>query len=482
METISDSQKEKTNMLKKALMVMMVLILVSLSACAGPATQPTEAPPPAVEVTEAPPAATEPPAAAGAVEELNILWAQWDPADYLQQVANMYEQETGIKVNVIQEPWGTFGDRFFTEMAAQGTAWDMVIGDSQWLGQGATQGHYLEMTDFLTGEGIADTVTEATLTYYGEYPTGSGKYWAYPTEGDADGWAYRKDLFENPDEMAAFEAEYGYPLAVPENYEQLMEIAKFFTRPDDGLYGVAIYTQKDYDALTMGVENTMFSWGADWKDPETNEVQGVVNSDKAVDAVQFYRELYECCQAPGLSNAFFTETNDAFISGQAVMAMNYFAFFPALANSGTNPHAENTGFFPNPAGPDGDRGAALGGQGISILSYISPERQQASQDFIKWFAQEDIQAKWAELGGYTCNKNVLASEAFLTATPFNPAFAETMNFVKDFWNIPVYGELLEVTQRELSGFVVEGQGTAKEAMDAIAEEHDKILRDSGFIK
>jgi multiple sugar transport system substrate-binding protein len=358
----------------------------------------------------------------------------------------------------------------------------MVIGDSQWLGQGATQGHYLEMTDFLTGEGIADTVTEATLTYYGEYPTGSGKYWAYPTEGDADGWAYRKDLFENPDEMAAFEAEYGYPLAVPENYEQLMEIAKFFTRPDDGLYGVAIYTQKDYDALTMGVENTMFSWGADWKDPETNEVQGVVNSDKAVDAVQFYRELYECCQAPGLSNAFFTETNDAFISGQAVMAMNYFAFFPALANSGTNPHAENTGFFPNPAGPDGDRGAALGGQGISILSYISPERQQASQDFIKWFAQEDIQAKWAELGGYTCNKNVLASEAFLTATPFNPAFAETMNFVKDFWNIPVYGELLEVTQRELSGFVVEGQGTAKEAMDAIAEEHDKILRDSGFIK
>jgi multiple sugar transport system substrate-binding protein len=392
----------------------------------------------------------------------------------------MYEEETGITVNVIQEPWGSFQDLFFTEMAAGGDAWDMVVGDSQWLGQGTTQGHYLDMTDFLVGEGIAETVTPATLTYYGEYPTGSGTYWAYPTEGDADGWAYRKDLFEDPEEMAAFEEEYGYPLAVPETYDQLMDIANFFTRPDEGLYGVGIYTQIDYDALTMGVENTMFPWGASWQD-ENNNVMGVVNSPEAVAAVEFYRELYACCQAPGLSNAFFTETNDAFIGGQAAMIMNYFAFFPALVNPATNPHAENTGFFANPAGPTGERGAALGGQGMSIISYISPERQEASRDFIRWFAQEDIQAEWARLGGYTCNINVLESDEFATIAPFNPAFAETMTFVKDFWNVPVFGELLEVTQRHLSAYIVEGQGTAQEAMDAIAQEHDQILREADLI-
>ena len=64
------------------------------------------------------------------------------------------------------------------------------------------------MTEFLVGEGIADTVTEATLTYYGEYPSASGRYCGLPTEGDADGWAYRKDLFEDTVEIAAFEAEY----------------------------------------------------------------------------------------------------------------------------------------------------------------------------------------------------------------------------------------------------------------------------------
>jgi multiple sugar transport system substrate-binding protein len=231
----------------------------------------------------------------------------------------------------------------------------------------------------------------------------------------------------------------------------------------------------------MGVQNVLFSWGARWQDPVTNEVLGVVNSPEAIEAVQYYRELYDCCQVPGLSNAFFTETNDAFISGQAVMAMNYFAFLPALVNPGVNPNAETTGFFSNPTGPNGDRHAALGGQGMSIISYISPERQEASKDFIRWFAQEEVQAKWAELGGYTCNTNVLESEAFLNATPFNPAFAETMTFVMDFWNIPVYGELLEVSQRELSSFVIEGQGTAEDTMNRIAEEQHRILEDNGFL-
>lgn len=470
-------------MSKKFLLSLLLIFALILAACGGEeAEEPVEEAAPAEEEAapaeeEAAPAEEE---AAPAVSELNILWAQWDPADYLQEVGNMYEAETGVKVNIIQEPWGSFGDLFFTEMAAQGTSWDMVVGDSQWLGQGATQGHYMDMTDFLVGEGIADTVTEATLTYYGEYPTGSGRYWGFPTEGDADGWAYRKDLFEDPENMAAFEAEFGYPLAPPETYDQLWDIANFFTRPDENLYGVAIYTQADYDAVTMGVENTMFSWGADWKDANNN-VLGIVNSPAAIESVQFYRDLYECCQGPGLSNAFFAEVNDAFTSGQVAMAMNYFAFFPALVNPDVNPHAAGTGFFVNPAGPNGNQFAALGGQGMSIINYISDEHKEASMDFIRWFAQEDIQAEWAKLGGYTCNTNVLQTQEFLDAQPFNPAFAETMTFVKDFWNIPIYGELLTVAQQELGGFIVGGEGTAEEAMNNIAEAHDQILRDAGFI-
>ena len=437
---------------------------------------PTEAP----AATEAPAEATEAPAAdTSGVTELNIMWAEWDPAKYLAATAALYEEETGIKINVIEEPWGSYYDRVSAEWAARGDSFDMVVGDSQWLGQGATQGHYVDLTDFMVSNGIDKTVTPATLTYYGEYPAGSGTYWAYPTEGDADGWAYRKDLFEDPDEMAAFEAEYGYALAVPETWAQLMDIAKFFTRPDDNLYGAAIYTQKDYDAITMGIENVLFSYGADfWGDGY--KVEGVINSPEAVGALEYYRQLYECCQPPGAGNIFYAEVNDYYIGGQVAMAMNYFAFLPALANPAMCPFAETTGYFANPAGPGGARFAALGGQGMSINAYSSPEKIQAAKDFIKWFAQEDIQKEWAAQGGYTCNINVLSSPEFLEVTPFNPAFAETMTMVKDFWNIPEYGSLLEVMQREVHGYVVGGEGDPQTVMDNIAKEWTTILTDAGY--
>jgi multiple sugar transport system substrate-binding protein len=463
-------------MYKKYAFALTIIMVMLITAC-GPAATTV---PPAVEATTPPVVeATQPPAATG-VKELTILWAQWAPADYLQQIGNMYEQETGVKVTIVQEPWGSFGDRFNVEMAAGGDAWDMVVGDSQWIGQGATAGYYVDLTDFMKSNAIDTSVTAATLQYYGEYPAGSGKYYAYPTEGDADGWAYRKDLFEDPANMEAFKTQYGYDLAVPTTWVQLMDIAKFFTKDDKSMNGVAIYTQKDYDAITMGYENMMFSWGAKWQNPD-NTVEGAVNSQEAIDALQYYRDLYDCCQAPGLNNAFYTETNDAFIGGQVAMAMNYFAFFPALANASTNPYANVTGFFANPAGPTGIRKAALGGQGLSVISFVSPERQQASLDFIKWFAQEKIQEQWAALGGYTCNSNVLKTDAFMKATPYNPAFSETMTFVMDFWNIPTYAALLTPSQNWLSTFVVGGEGTAKETMDNIAKEQTAALKADGVI-
>ncbi|NDJ74851.1 MAG: extracellular solute-binding protein [Chloroflexi bacterium] len=414
------------------------------------------------------------------VEELTIIWAEWDPANYLQEIGNLYEAETGIKVNIIQEPWGSFYDRVAAEWAARGDAYDMTVGDSQWIGQGVEQGHYMELTDFFIDNDIVDTVTPATLQFYGEYPAGSERYYAYPTEGDAVGWAYRMDLFEDPDNMEAFEETYGYPLAVPETWYQLYDIAEFFTRPDDNLYGVGVYTQIDYDGLTMGYETAMFSWGADWQDADS-QVIGVVNSERAVEALEFYRDLYQFAP-PGTDNAFFAEMNDVFINGQAAMIMNYFAFFPALANPGVNPYADVTGFFATPEGPYGDRYTSLGGQGLSVINYISDERKQASLDFIEWFASEEVQFEWARVGGYTCNIEVLESDEFLNNTAYNPAFADSMTFVKDFWNIPQFGELLEPVQRHLHAYVVGGEGTASEALDAVVIEQYSILVEAGVLE
>jgi multiple sugar transport system substrate-binding protein len=397
--------------------------------------------------------------------ELTIFWAEWDPANYLQELVNEYEKETGVKITVETTPWSDFQTKAFTEFNAHGDSYDMVVGDSQWLGAGATGGHYVDLTQFFNDNKVGDLMAPATVKYYAEYPGNSKKYWAIPLEGDAVGWAYRKDWFEDPKEMAAFKAKYGYDLAVPKDFKQLRDIAEFFYRPDQKRYGIAIYTDNSYDAMAMGFENALFSYGGDMGDYSTYKVEGIVNSPKAVEALDAYKALYKFTP-PGWAKTFYVEDNQAITEGLAAMSMNYFAFLPSLLNEATNPHAKNTGFFANPPGPYGDQFAALGGQGISIVSYS--QNQEESLKFLKWFIRDDVQQKWADLGGYTCSAAVLSSEAFRKKTPYNEAFYQTMFKVKDFWAVPEYAELLTQLNARIYPVIVGGTTSSKEALDGVA--------------
>jgi multiple sugar transport system substrate-binding protein len=412
------------------------------------------------------------------LEPITIFWAEWDPANYLQELCNIYTEETGNVANVEQTPWTDFQTKTFTELAARGDAYDLVIGDSQWLGRGSTQGHYIELTDWIKERGVDKTMSATTIIGYAEYPKGSGKYWAVPVEGDACGWSYRKDLFEDPMEKEAFSRKYGYALDVPETWAQLRDIAEFFYRPDKNFYGLAIYTQKDYDAITMGIENVLWAWGADLGDPKTYKVKGILNSKAGIESIEFYRELYKFCP-PDWGNAFFPENNQALAEGLAAMSMNYYAFFPALVNPEMSKYADVTGFFAMPEGPGG-RWAALGGQGASIIKYS--KKQEEAFAWLEWFVKPENQAKWADLGGYTCDLQTLKSEKFLNATPYNRSFMETMQMVKDFWAVPEYAELLESCQRNWHAAVVAGTISAKEAMDTIADEWEVIFEKFGYYK
>jgi multiple sugar transport system substrate-binding protein len=352
----------------------------------------------------------------------------------------------------------------------------MVVGDSQWLGAGSTGGHYVDLTEFFAAHGVAEVMAPATVEAYAEYPKGSEKYWAVPVEGDATGWAYRKDWFEDPQEKEAFQAKYGYELDVPKTWAQMRDIAEFFHRPDEQRYGIAIYTDNSYDALVMGYENALFSFGGDLGDYSTYQVDGYINSPEAIAALEAYRELYQFTP-PNWGKTFFLENNQAITEGLAAMSMNYFAFFPALANEATNPHADVTGYFANPAGPDGTQHAALGGQGVSIITYS--QNQEEAFKFLEWFIRDDVQKKWAELGGYTCHAEVLASPEFRNATPYNEAFYQSMFMVKDFWATPEYAELLTQINNRIYPFIVGGEGTAEDALNGLAEDWTATFKKYG---
>ena len=88
-------------------------------------------------------------AAPAAKKALTIWWAQWAPADGLQDLAKEFAAKENVDVTVHQIPWANFQDQVFQEFGKNHTAFDVVVGDSQWLGRGATKGLYVDLSSWL---------------------------------------------------------------------------------------------------------------------------------------------------------------------------------------------------------------------------------------------------------------------------------------------------------------------------------------------
>ena len=412
-------------------------------------------------------------------QEITLCWAAWDPANALRELSKDFTAETGIQMKFEFVPWTNFADRFLNELNSRGKLCDLMIGDSQWIGGGATYGHYVKLNDFFNKEGISmDDFLPATVYAYSTWPKGSPNYYALPAMGDALGWVYRKDWFSRPDIRADFQKKYGRELGVPETWDQLKQVAEFFQgRVIDGkkVYGAAIYTERGSEGITMGVTAALYSWGFEYQNPQKPyDMNGFVNSKAAVEGLEFYKSLYECCTPPGHADAYMVANLDAYKSGQVAMQMNWFAFFPGIAKD-EDVGGDRSGFFVNPR--QNIDASTLGGQGISVVSY-SDKKDEALR-YIKWFAKPEVQKKWWSLGGYSCHNSVLKDPGFPATQPFAADFLKAMAGVKDFWQEPTYAELLQSMQKRVHDYVVADRGSAQQALDKLIEDWTVVFEDDG---
>ncbi|MEX0430421.1 ABC transporter substrate-binding protein [Spiribacter insolitus] len=413
-------------------------------------------------------------------DDLTLCWAAWDPANALIELSKDFEEQSGHNMSFEFVPWPNFADRMLNELNSGGELCDLMIGDSQWIGLGAEAGHYVKLNEFFNAEGISmDDFIPATVAGYSEWPKGTPNYWALPAFGDVVGWTYRKDWFERPELQAEFQETYGRELDVPATLEELKDIAEFFQgREIDGntVYGAAIYTERGSEGITMGATNALYNYGFEYGSPDNPYIlDGYVNSEGAVEGLEFYKELYDCCTPPGSSNWYMSETIDAFKSGQVALQMNFAFIWPGV-HADPNVGAEKAGYFPNPAGPAGQY-AQLGGQGISVVSYS--DSQDAALEYIKWFAQPEVQTRWWELGGYSALKAVVEDPDFESSQPYAKTFLDSMAIVKDFWAEPAYASLLIPMQERIHNYVVADQGTAQEALDGLVEDWTEVFEDEG---
>ena len=412
-------------------------------------------------------------------QQLTLCWAAWDPANALAELSKDFTAESGIQMKFEFVPWTNFADRFLNELNSGGKLCDLMIGDSQWLGAGAEYGHYVKLNDFFAKEGISmDDFLPATVYNYSTWPKGEPRILGAAGDGRRARLDLPQGLVRAAGDPGGVQGRIRPRPRRAQDWDELMDIAKFFQGRDiDGktVYGAAIYTERGSEGITMGVTSALYSWGFQYQDPTSPTTWRASSIRRTLSPrLEFYKDLFKCCTPPGHTDAYMTTNLDAYKSGQVAMQMNWFAFMPGIAKD-ADVGGDKSGFFVNP--PEKIAASTLGGQGISVVSYS--DKQDQALEYIKWFAQPEVQKKWWSFGGYSCHKAVLEDPGFASTAPFAADFLTAMSGVKDFWQEPTYAELLQAMQKRVHDYVVADQGTAQEALDKLIEDWTVVFEDDG---
>jgi multiple sugar transport system substrate-binding protein len=413
---------------------------------------------------------------------LTVIWHGGVCADTLLEISKDFTKETGIKVVASFVGYGApWHDKVAAEFAAHGSGFDLACWDSQSISEFAGGGHCVLLNPYIEKSKVLKMSdwSKEMLLRYGEYPDGSGKYYGLPINADSEGMMYRKDYFEDPKEKAGFKKKYGYDLDIPQTYDQLKDIAEWFTRPPN-LYGYAVMGGREYDFLTSITNSYIWSFGGELWNPKTYEIKGYLDSPASVDAIKYYIDTMKFCP-PGVETWGWDEENAAFTTGKVVMCHQWFYFFNDMTKKDKNPFADKTGFAILPgqvSKRDGKfrREFSMGGQGMGISKY-SKHVKEAWQ-FLEWYnlkPQQMMYAKVCQSG----RKDVLEDPSWTGMNPYNKLFAVAFNYTNDYWHLPEYAILLDIMQEETHNAVT-GKKTPEQALKDCADRHEKVLEKAGY--
>jgi multiple sugar transport system substrate-binding protein len=485
---------------KRLALLLLVIMLATYAVSCVPAA--TEAPPAAEapEATEAPEAAEAELAEAEAMAETSTeravqalaamdlepgteftIFSEDLTIKMAEANVDAFNEETGLVLKPMTAPLLEHRTKIMQDAMNQTGAYDIVILQWSFLGDLYKAGYLAPLTEWVDKyDPELDDVIAPFSTVWSEY---AGEIYGLPTDGDTWILYYRRDLFEDPDEQAAFQAEYGYELAVPENWDQFNDVAEFFTRPDDNLYGYVEWRQKGFSypwfyQRLAGLGGVYFEEGM---------VPGI-NSPKGVQALEDMKALNQY-MTPDVLSYGYMETVQAFAQGHAAMLNTWPAAGKNIANTEESVVAGKVGYTTTP-------GYVLDGEvnkltmtipGFSlVVNQHSEKPLEAVYLVSQWLASpEQLKRANLNLAGNTdvVRESVFNDPEVRETIPGGGEYldAQMANIAQGYpeFILPGAEEYNGILEIEISNYMTGETETAQEALDKVAAEWERITDKHG---
>lgn len=320
-------------------------------------------------------------------------WSSGDRVEYMNQVLAAFT-EANPCIKVVAEP--NIGDDQNTRrltMIASGTAPDLIATGESWIPLYAQAGGFTDLTPFITGD---EGFKPAEVFYEGVYNQGfyQGKPVAIAKDYSVNSFYINKALFEAagielPKEGWTYDDVLDIALQMTLDAKGNNATSPDFDADDIVQWGIDIIN----DGWWRGFQSYLYSWGAHTISDDGMTTTGLLNSDKAVKAWEWYRDLvFTHHVAPTATKIGGTEGGrvQMFQDGKIAIGVTFHGpWWQDVFNDTPN---LNWGVAPIPTGPAGHHSAVMWmGWGINAKT----EHPKEAWLLLKWLTTEPGQRVFA---------------------------------------------------------------------------------------
>ena len=329
---------------------------------------------------------------------LNVFYeAGLQPLDPKNFTGPMWEELTGIKINVIEAPLDQMFTKIMQAHRAGSGAYDVLNVVPNQMPDLALAGALEPLDGFVDKHGYRDELALIAPVYRDNQMEVEGTIYGLPDDGDVLILYYRKDLFEDPENMAEFKAKHGYDLAPPTTWQEFAEIGQFITdRYAPDIYGAGMLRQPGNAQYLL--QERFRVEGGRFFDPDT--MKATINSEVGVGVFNALLEENKF-MPPGVEQWGFIEAFNAFLAGDIAMTISWPPVGRWAAGYGKGTEALN--WIPETKVAD-KIGYALppGGSpelavGFSLGVASGSQNKEAAYLFAQWMNSEEISLQRVQL-------------------------------------------------------------------------------------
>lgn len=402
-------------------------------------------------------------------KEITVATRTGDQETALKEAAKYFEAVSGAKVNIQSFPAGNDEEKIQLDLSSSHT-FDAVLMPVVNIHSYAASGYLKNLDEY---QDVADPDLDiddflpSVLDLYGKY---DDQLYAFPYKPDTQLLFYRKDIFEDATIQAKYLADTGKELKIPTTNEDMIEIAKYFTKatnPDSPV---------NYGYLSMGSTTNS---RAIWMNREGQYDQTIMDKDhkatldnsdtkKAMNDMLALQET----TAKEWTQLGWDEANSLFVNGEALMMEQW----PGLINSinGDNSKVKDkVGFAVTPG-----ESPVLGGWSVAVTEFS--ENDELAYKFIEFATSKDGELLKVEHTMDPLRQSNYNRGDLLASNPMYPVLLDSLSKGRQLVDADVpyisakINDILEDETQDLLNGKQDVDETTKNMQKKISEEISKV--------